>query len=326
MTYYDDVLFPIDISYGSVGGPGFRSHVGVTDSGVDETVARWSRPRRSWDVAYSVKTPTQIKTLLDFYTAVGGIYNSWRFKPPHDFTTAASATQQHYQGDPAQPAPTSTDVLLGVGDGTTTTFQLRKAYTNASRTAYVPITHPVSGTTVVSLNDETQGAGWTVNVSTGVVTFTVAPTAGVNVKAGCDFNVEARFGEDLDRVLPLQGDTFSTASVRSIPVIEVLYGPTVAEDWIPRGGGRLAFSANVTLVESQGYAWELVPASSGLQVAVEDATAVESGGDHYCFYNAGSDSVTLKGGSTTIASLAAGADCKLVVWKIGGTKTWKAVT
>lgn len=324
MTFYDDVIFPTDISYGSVGGPGFRSHAFVTDSGVDEVVARWSRPRRSWDVSYAIKSPTQAKALQDFYTAVGGIANSWRFKAPHDFTTAASATQEHYQT--GQPAPTSTDVLLGVGDGTTTTFQLRKAYTKASRTAYVPIYKPVSGTTVVSLNDVTQGSGWTVNVATGIVTFSVAPTAGVNVKAGCDFHVEARFGEELDRMLPLEGVSFSQASVRSVPIVELIYGPTIAEDWIPRGGGRLAFAANVSLVETQGYAWELVPASSGLTVSVEDATAVESGGDHYCFYNAGSDSVTLKGGSTTIATLSAGADCKLIVWKIAGVKTWKAVT
>lgn len=326
MTYYDDVLFPTDISYGSVGGPGFRSHAVVTDSGVDEVVARWSRPRRSWDVSYALRKPDKAKTLQDFYTAVGGISNSWRFKPPHDFTTAPTATQEHYQGSPAQPAPSSTDVLLGVGDGTTTTFQLRKAYTVASRTAYVPITKPVSGTTKVSRNDVEDLAGWTVNTSTGVVTYSVAPGAGVNVKAGCDFNVEARFGEELDRMLPLEGVSFSQASVRSVPIIEVIDGSTLAEDWIPRGGGRLAFSANVSLVESQGYAWELVPASSGLTVAVEDPASVESGGDHYCFYNAGSDTVTLKGGASTIATLAAGADCKLVVFKVGGTKTWKAVT
>jgi hypothetical protein len=221
---------------------------------------------------------------------------------------------------------TNVDALLGVGDGTTTTFQLRKEYTSGSTTAYVPITKPVSGTVKVSLDAVDQSSGWSVNLTTGVITFTVAPSAAVIVKAGCEFDIEARFGAEVDASLPISADQFSIGSVRSIPLIEVISGNTVNEERLALGGGRKAFTSSISIAQHEGITWELTPASSGLVVTVETAADLPSGGPHYMFYNAGADSLTLKGGAATIATLAAGADATLWIWKVAGVNTWKAVT
>jgi uncharacterized protein (TIGR02217 family) len=321
---FHDVRFPLDISYGSVGGPGWHSNIITTDSGIDEVVQRWSRPRRTWDVRYGIRSYAAMQSVRNFYVANGGPANSWRFRDPADYSTNASATSDFYQNSASVP-PASTDVLLGTGDAAATTFQLRKGYTTGAFTVYVPINKPTSGSTVVSLNDVTQGSGWTVNLTTGIVTFTSAPGAGVNVKAGCEFDVEARFGQELDQMLPIQADSFSSGAIASIPIIEVVDGSTVNEDWLPGGGGRFAFNASATLVQSQGKVWQLSPASAGLTLTIEDAAVMESGGDHYSFENIGSDTITLKGGATTITTLAAGASCRMVIYLVGSTKTWKAL-
>lgn len=324
MSFHDD-RFPIDIAYGSIGGPGGHSHVITTDSGNDEVVGRWSRKRRSWDVSYGIKSNAQLGIVQNFYIAHGGLDNSWRFRAPHDFSTNLAATADHYLPTVSVvslPA-TSTDVLLGVGDGVTTDFQLRKAYTHNGFTGYIPIYLPIVSTTAVSLNDVTQVSGYSVNPLTGIVTFTVAPTLGVNVKGGTEFDIEARFGSELDAVLPLQADNFSTGSVRSIPIVEKMNGSRINEDWLPRGGGRLTFNADTTLVQSQGSFWELVPASSGLTLDVEAASTMESGGPHYYFLNGGSDDVDITGAGAAIDTLAAGDEFELWIELVGTTKFWR---
>ena len=62
-----------------------------------------------------------------------------------------------------------------------------------------PITLPVDGTLTVKRNGSTV-TGWTCNYSTGLVSFTVPPAAGV-ISATCEFDVRCRF--DVDR-LPIE--------------------------------------------------------------------------------------------------------------------------
>jgi len=323
LTLHDD-LFPTDVSYGSVGGPGFYTNLITTDSGVDEAVARWSRPRRSYDVSYGIKNYTQLQTVRNHYNARLGCQNTFPYKDPLDFSTNTAATPKHYTNSAAVP-PSNADALLGVGDGTTTTFQLRKPYASGSQTVYAPIAIVKTGTTVVSLDLVNQASGWSVNLLTGLITFTSPPGAGVVVRAGCEFYIKLRYGKDVDRVLPLRCDDFSTGSLPSIPLIEDIDGSTIDEDRLPMGGGRKAFSASISIAQSEGVSWELVPASSGLTVTVEAAADMPSGGPHYALYNAGADSLTLKGSATTIGTLAAGAYVRLDIWKVGGSKTWKGM-
>jgi len=320
---YHDALFPTDISYGSVGGPGFSTSLITTDSGVTEAVARWSRPRRRYDVAYGLRTHAQVASVRDHYTARLGPANTFPFKAPLDFTTDPDATPQMFQGGST---PASTDVLLGVGDGTTTDYPLRQAFTSGSQVVYVPITKPDAGTVLVSIDDVPQGSGWSVNALTGIVTFVTPPVVGEIVKAGCEFFVPVRYAEEMDLYLPLSADDFSSGSIRSITLVEDIDGSTIAEDFIYRGGGRRQFSSDLTIVSAEGCAFELVPAGSGLSVIVEAAADRESGGPHYFLWNNSADSLTLKGGATTIGTLAAGDTTTLVIFIVSGAKTWKALT
>ncbi len=93
-----------------------------------------------------------------------------------------------------------------------------KAYASGSQTWTRTITKPVAGTVVVALDGVTQGSGWSVDTTTGIVTFTSAPASGVAVTAGFEFDVPVRFDTDQ---LDVNLDIETKGSIASIPLIEV---------------------------------------------------------------------------------------------------------
>ena len=111
-----------------------------------------------------------------------------------------------------------TDQAIGTGDGTTTAFQLVKRYASGSQTWVRTITKPVDGTVRVALDGAEQLVGWSVDTTTGVVTFDSAPAGSVTITAGFAFDVPVRFDTDaLDVTLDLE----RLGSITSIPLLEI---------------------------------------------------------------------------------------------------------
>ncbi|HEU0222187.1 MAG TPA: DUF2460 domain-containing protein, partial [Paracoccaceae bacterium] len=114
-------------------------------------------------------------------------------------------------------APAATDQLLGVGDGVLMEFQLVKAYASGGQSYLRTILKPVAGSVKIAL-DGIEAGGWSVDVTTGRVTFVPAPGAGVSITAGFEFDVPVRF--DTDR-LDITLDIERKGSIASIPLVEV---------------------------------------------------------------------------------------------------------
>ena len=93
-----------------------------------------------------------------------------------------------------------------------------KLYTSGAQSWTRTITKPVAGTVALALNGVAQMTGWTVNTTTGVVTFTAAPAPGVAITAGFEFDVPVRFDTD---TLDVTLDFERLGSITSIPLIEV---------------------------------------------------------------------------------------------------------
>lgn len=81
---------------------------------------------------------------------------------------------------------------FGTGDGVTTAFQLKKSWTVGGVTASRKITRPVSALQIFK-DGVLQVSGYSVNYSTGIVTFTGAPANGVIVQATGLFDIPVRF-------------------------------------------------------------------------------------------------------------------------------------
>ena len=333
---FHDVQFPLDIEYGSAGGQGWNTGIIELDSGVEERVARWGAPKGSWDVSYGIKSRTQIRTVIDFFSGRQGAANSFRFRDWMDYATTADGAVLSFGGVTYQGAGggtaniTNADVQIGTGDGTTTTFQLVKKYTSGSQVLTRNITKPVSGSLLISFDTGAgpvnQSSGFSVNTSTGVVTFTTAPANGTLIRAGFLFDVEARLSDDNDKKgikwKIVSGDQVGTDP---IVVVEVPSNTFVDEDDFPGGSadlGVVAASFGVNLALGRVQRWTVNTAS--LNATMPDGNLFADGDRHLYVVNDGSQSIQIKrSDGTNEFVIAAGAKVRFVLVTQTGASTGK---
>lgn len=163
-----EIRFPTDLAYGSRGGPGYSTDISETKSGYETAILEWSKARHKYSAAYGPRTQAQLETVRAFFHVVRGMGYGFRFSDWADYKSCAVAS-----------TPTATDQTLGTGDGTTVAFQLQKTYSYSGETYARAITKPVSGTTLVSIQNVTDPR-WTVSTVTGIVTFSADITKTIN--------------------------------------------------------------------------------------------------------------------------------------------------
>ncbi len=194
-----DVRFPTDIAYGSAGGPEYSTDIVITHSGYEQRNSNWSQARARYNVAHGIKTQAQLDALIGFFRARKGRADGFRFK---DWTDYQARGQ-----------------VLGVGDGLSTSFQLIKTYDSGGATEARIISKPVAGSLVVYYDEVAQSSAlYTLDASTGVITFASAPGEEVEVSADFDFDVPVRF--DTDR-LSATLDDHGVYSWHDIPLVEI---------------------------------------------------------------------------------------------------------
>lgn len=196
---FHEVQFPTDISYKSIAGPEFNTEVVILGSAFEKRNINWTYPRERWQVAYGVKTKALLDTLRTFFYARQGRAYGFRFKNHDD-----------YQG---------TDEELGTGDGSDTTFQLVKIYSSGGNDFTRKITKPVSGTVTVYIDsvEQSDPGDYSVDLTTGIVTFTSAPGSGETITATFEFDIPVRFDTDY---LPAEFSTYE-ARAADVPILEI---------------------------------------------------------------------------------------------------------
>jgi uncharacterized protein (TIGR02217 family) len=204
---FHEIRFPDNISRGARGGPERRTQIVELASGDEERNASWANSRRRYDAAYGVRRADDLAAVVAFFEARNGRLYGFRWKDWGDYKSCLPSG-----------ASAATDQAIGTGDGTTTAFQLVKAYNSSAQTWTRTITKPVTGTATVSIDGVVQASGWLVDTATGLVTFATAPASGTAITAGFEFDVPVRF--DTDR-LDVTHDIERLGSITSIPLIEV---------------------------------------------------------------------------------------------------------
>ncbi len=204
---FHDVRFPTAIAFGATGGPERRTDVVTLYSGSEERNSRWADSRRSYNAGYGIRTLDDLHAVIAFFEERRGRLTGFRWKDRADWKSCAPG------GTPA-----ATDQTIGVGDGATKTFQLIKTY----GATYAPWTReikkPVAGTVLIALDEAPQASGWSVDTTTGIVTFDSAPSSSVAITAGFEFDVPVRF--DSDR-LEINLSHFDAGSIPAIPIVEL---------------------------------------------------------------------------------------------------------
>ncbi len=175
----------------------FNTSITTTQGGFEQRNINWLKSLGRWDVSTGIKNKSDMDAVIAFFRARFGKAYGFRFKDWSDF----QAVGQN----------------IGTGNGSQTTFQLTKTYTSGSNSYIRDIKKPVSGTATIYLNSILQSSGFTVDHTTGIVTFTVAPGAGVVVSADYDFDVPVRFDTD---ALAVRIDGPAQYLWDSIPIVE----------------------------------------------------------------------------------------------------------
>lgn len=204
---FHEVQFPSDISKGSVGGPERLTDVVTLRSGFEERNTIWAHSRRRYDASLGLRDIDDLHEVLSFFEGRMGRLHAFRWKDWADFKSVA----------PGQ-VTTAFDQAIGVGDGSDTTFQLRKAYTSGAQTYTRDIKKPVAGTVKVARNGVELFSGWSVNTATGIITFSSAPSEGHLIQAGFEFDTPVRFDTDY---LAVSIDAFEAGSISAIDILEV---------------------------------------------------------------------------------------------------------
>jgi len=208
---FHDIRFPTAISRGASGGPERRTEIVTLGSGHEERNQRWADSRRRYDAGYGVRGVDDLHAVIAFFEERRGRLHAFRWKDWSDCKSCAPLA-----------TPSATDQAIGVGSGSDDTFQLVKVYGASFAPWTRTIIKPVTGTVKVAVDGAAQveGVDFTVNESSGMVTFQPGsvPGSGTSVTAGFEFDVPARF--DTDR-LAVNLEHFSHGDIPGIPIVEV---------------------------------------------------------------------------------------------------------
>uniref|UniRef100_A0AB74UMN3 DUF2460 domain-containing protein n=1 Tax=Caulobacter phage BL57 TaxID=3348355 RepID=A0AB74UMN3_9VIRU len=204
---FHDVLFPETISYGSSGGPKFKTTIFQADSGYEQRNKDWSDVRHEFDVAQSIRSTEDMAELRAFFMARNGRAHGFRYKDWGDFQIK--------------------NQLIGVGDGLTKVFQIVKTYTSVgqggteftyTRNIRKPKWDSIAGVKVGPVV-QVSPTNYEVDYATGLMTFVTAPPADAPVTIGYgEFHVPVRFDTDF---MDVTQEFWMRETWPNIPIIEI---------------------------------------------------------------------------------------------------------
>ncbi|WP_442907368.1 phage distal tail protein, Rcc01695 family [Kaistia sp. MMO-174] len=203
---FHEIRFPTNIAFGSSGGPERRTEVVTLGSGSERRNARWAESRRRYDAGYGVRSLADLHQVIAFFEERRGKLFGFRWRDRADDASAPPGTE---------PAPT--DQALGVGDGETVVFALKKTYGVLHAPYERAIAKPVAGSVRIAI-DGVSTEDFVVDPATGLVTLGEAPAEGGIVTAGFRFDVPVRFDADQ---LVINLAAFEAGEIPSIPIVEI---------------------------------------------------------------------------------------------------------
>jgi uncharacterized protein (TIGR02217 family) len=205
---FHHIRFPINIAMGARGGPQWSTDIVSLVSGAEERNTRWAQSRRKYNAGYGVKSAADMRQILSFFEERRGRFHGFLFRDPLD----------HSSG---QESVTPYDQDLGFGDGSQTEFRLVKHYGSAFDPFARRIKKPIADSVRVALNGSelAKGSDFTVDETTGLLSFASAPTSGASLTAGFEFDVPVRFDTDQ---LDVELSSFDAGLIPAIPLIEIL--------------------------------------------------------------------------------------------------------
>lgn len=145
-------------------------------SGKETRLADWSYPAWQWALTFDFLRATpaaaEFQSLVGFFNQCQGAFGAFLYADADDNAVTGQA--------------------LGVGDGATTVFQLARSFGGFIEPVLAP--NVVSAVTLAGVV-QTPSA-YSVDSTTGLLTFTAAPSSGAAIAADFTYYFRCRFAED----------------------------------------------------------------------------------------------------------------------------------
>lgn len=202
MGFHNVTLDHKFFGYGSSGGPGHKTFIPNSQSGIEPSrTKRWGQARRRFPITNMISESDTIE-LFEFVLLRRGSAHSFLIRDPLDITTATDDFSQAAWDD----------VVIGQGDGSKTEFTLKKLYTSGSQTITRVLNKPLVGQVFSGHGtSKVLNTDFTIDHQIGRVSYVTAPPSG-DVKAGCQFGLQVRFSTAVDDLLGLSYDGFRSAN------------------------------------------------------------------------------------------------------------------
>lgn len=171
-----DAIFPVTpgLTFPVKKSPEFSTIINTADGGGESRIAKWSAPKWHYELIYEFlrdgSAYLEQQQLLGFFLARQGKFDSFLFFDPTDNKVS--------------------NQVFGVGDGTTTQFQLVRNFGGAF---VEPVRGITAAPTITEAGNATTAFTW---VPSGLVTFTSAPAAGAVLAWSGVFFFRLRFDMD----------------------------------------------------------------------------------------------------------------------------------
>lgn len=286
MSFHDSAIFPENYSFGTSGGPGHSTRIIAGDSGAEVRVQRWAGARNRYTVRNVNKKEADAAALISFVRGREGSAHGFRLKDHLDWSTGRNHV-----------SPPSTNVADRVllqqgGDGTATQFQLTKPYDSGGVRKWRTITRPMpTGYQTVTRNGvETianqvwvndtlldEGTAWTLDPSSGIISFATAPENGAAVYASFAYHVPCRFSETVDDLLSGSVDAGGLASFDRIEIDEIVDQLEGSECWDPGGASIVQWGENYDASLAYGVYQIHEPDGPGIATTLPDFNALPLG-------------------------------------------------
>ncbi|MEH6474505.1 MAG: DUF2460 domain-containing protein [Sneathiella sp.] len=198
---FHEIRFPTCISYGAMGGPRFSTTVQTLNSGHEQRNINWSAARREYRADIAPSRGSEWEELLAFFHARRGRAYGFRLKDFSDYKIK--------------------DGEISIADGIEKVFQIKKIYQDPlliSLSFERPVHKISENSLTVFLDDSAQFGNWSVDVNTGLITFTDAPEDGKVITVNCEFDVPVRFDSDLMEVSIPGPDIHQWQSVKLVEI------------------------------------------------------------------------------------------------------------
>lgn len=198
---FHEVRLPIDVERGAAGGPGFLTTVNLLTSGKEQRNGLWEQDRGRWDVAYGIQTREQALYVRDFFMARQGRLYGFRFRDWSNY----EADKQPLREEP---------------DDSRTTFSLSYRYIDNNQFFYDKLISKPRNEDFQIFRDNTlvPSSQYSLNRTTGIVTFTSPPSYGDEYTWSGTFDLPVRFDTDELQVVIT---TKEVISFPSLPVVEL---------------------------------------------------------------------------------------------------------